>query len=437
MRSLLSTFLAISSISYLTAAQPSQACTGEGVKAVEWAVKPGEVKVFRVNDRVVRVTVPEAYTQSKPAPMIIAFHDREQPPEHLEYETAFGDEKVNPSAIMVYPTAENDRWLSDFGKLQKLGTQSENYTADIDFIRYLVRDLDSMICIDTSRIYAAGLGTGGGMMHLLACDKELSTKFAAFAAVGGGFGRAKAGVAPWGVCSTERTNTPIMEIHGKDDRIFGYYLTEGENGKIRTIPQHWIEDWAERNGCGEKDGDAVQSTSDPRTWITKLDNGVMTETVQYGGSAIRVARRCFGADGEDKTVADAALGDAKSDVLHYQIAHYGHGWPRLQLKKAKSIIFHDTEIELEEGTQFFDTSKVMIDFFMAHKLPKEYLVSASGPTDEELEKQMRAMLKQKAGGIEISDAEIKERVQELKKAMGDMKNKPAGEVVDEDEKDEL
>jgi hypothetical protein len=107
MHSLLSIVLLCSSFAQLALASPSQACSDEGTKAVEWDVKPGEVKVFRVNDRVLRVTVPPKYNKKVPAPMIIAFHDKEQPPELLEYEAAFGDPSVNEDAIMVYPTAEN------------------------------------------------------------------------------------------------------------------------------------------------------------------------------------------------------------------------------------------------------------------------------------------------------------------------------------------
>ena len=93
----------------LVIADPSYGCSDTLPKPVEWDAKPGEVKMFRVNDRPVRVTVPESYNKTKPAPMIIAFHDKDQPPEHLEYDGQWTDPKVNKDVIMVYPTAENVR----------------------------------------------------------------------------------------------------------------------------------------------------------------------------------------------------------------------------------------------------------------------------------------------------------------------------------------
>src|ERR1700753_1577847 len=105
-----------------------------------------------------------------------------------------------------------------------------NQTEDLQFVRDLLGDLENLLCIDTSRMYATGLGTGAGMLHMLACDEELSNKFAAFGAVGGGFGISRDKKSPWFHCKPGRKPIPIAEIHGMDDRIFGYYLKESENG---------------------------------------------------------------------------------------------------------------------------------------------------------------------------------------------------------------
>jgi poly(3-hydroxybutyrate) depolymerase len=99
-----SVLLAIAS---LTVADPSAGCDSSTTKPVEWDPRPGELKLFRVNDRNVRVTVPAKYNASEPAPIIIAFHDQDSSPEVLDYETAFGEEAVNEDAIVVYPTADN------------------------------------------------------------------------------------------------------------------------------------------------------------------------------------------------------------------------------------------------------------------------------------------------------------------------------------------
>jgi poly(3-hydroxybutyrate) depolymerase len=332
-----------------------------------------------------------------------------------------------------------DRWASDITPLKnkKTGPKSANYTQDIEFTGFLLRDLSNLVCLDTSRVYAVGLGTGGGMMQFLACDDHLSKSFAAFASIAGGYGAGKKGRAPWGVCKSDRKHTPVLEVHGMEDKIFGYYLTEGENGKIRRIPPHWVEEWSERNGCGEAVGDAVQSTVDESTFITKLENGIMTETIQFGGSAVRIARKCFSSD-EGKATKDfdvvGALEDKDTTVLHYQVMNYGHGWPRLQLRKEHEVMFKDKQIQVKSENQFFDTTKIVMSFFNSHRLPQKWATrkpapGSEMPSDEMMEKQLREM-EAKQGLTPMSDKDMKAQVAAFRKSQG-----PVGEVVEEKKAD--
>ena len=88
-------------------ADRSPGCYSHTVKPVEWNATAGDIKIFKVNGRQVRVTIPQTFNSTKPAPMIIAFHDKDQVMEHLEYEGAFMDGQVNDDNIMVYPSPEN------------------------------------------------------------------------------------------------------------------------------------------------------------------------------------------------------------------------------------------------------------------------------------------------------------------------------------------
>jgi hypothetical protein len=89
------------------AADPSAGCGHVEERAVEWNAKAGDIKTFRVNDRNVRVTVPLNYEKGKLAPVIVAFHDKDQSPDKIEYESALRNQKLNSDAIMVYPSADN------------------------------------------------------------------------------------------------------------------------------------------------------------------------------------------------------------------------------------------------------------------------------------------------------------------------------------------
>ena len=88
-------------------ADRSPGCYSHTIKPVDWNATAGDIKLFKVNGRQVRVTVPPTFNATKPAPMIIAFHDKDQAIAHLEYEGAFMDGSVNDDNVMVYPSPEN------------------------------------------------------------------------------------------------------------------------------------------------------------------------------------------------------------------------------------------------------------------------------------------------------------------------------------------
>jgi hypothetical protein len=88
-------------------ADPSYACSEAFPKPVEWDAKPKDIRLFRVNHRNIRVSLPQSYKKNVPSPMIIAYHDRDMPPDRFEYETSFFEDEVNKNSIVVYPSGEN------------------------------------------------------------------------------------------------------------------------------------------------------------------------------------------------------------------------------------------------------------------------------------------------------------------------------------------
>jgi poly(3-hydroxybutyrate) depolymerase len=297
------------------------------------------------------------------------------------------------------------------------------------FAGLLLRDIENLLCIDTAKVYATGLGTGAGMLHLLACEETLSNRFAAFAAVGGGFGISRKATSPWAQCNPGRSPIPIAEIHGMEDRIFGYYLKENENGKSRQIPAHWIEDWADRNGCGSTDGDPIQLEDDEGTFITQLDPGVLVESVTHSGGAIRTARRCSSKALAIKNGSPNVPTLKDIDVLHYKIKRYGHGWPRQQLRKEQTVILNDKEVK-PKGEVFFDTTKIILDFFKAHELPEQYakrFTPIDVPSQEEVDEAMK-------GGEATGKA--KEILDKIKKTQEDAKKSMETDKEEEDQADD-
>ena len=90
---------------------------------------------------------------------------------------------------------------------------------DLFFTTNLLNHLESKFCVNTRRIYATGLGMGGGMMHQLACHTHLSRRIGAFAAVGSASFKVEQLDRLWGQCLLGRRPIPVLQIHGEEDEF--------------------------------------------------------------------------------------------------------------------------------------------------------------------------------------------------------------------------
>ncbi|KAE9993826.1 hypothetical protein EG327_003076 [Venturia inaequalis] len=397
-------------------AAPSQACKLPNRSPIDWRPKANETRVFQIgtdpeNPREIRVSVPPLYNGTgKELPLILAFHDKEQSPAQFEYETRFGDKELNRDKIVVYPKAVNDTWQSDItvSRFQK-SKKSVPSTDDVTFTRTLIKDLDTVICFDTTRVYATGLGTGGGLVHLLACDPVISTQLAAYAIVAGGFGTKS--ISPiWAECNPARLPAPILEIHGEEDKILPYMLNDWEPAKSRRAVPHWLDDWSERNGCGEAISEPIEGMDGTGTpvSVTKLEKGGwISEAEAWGGGILRTAKSCpildeakateakegkaiksekdasedadkeaieklreaaneesgeDSADEKDQSKEEEMLktDPAHFTLLHYRIRDFGHGWPLQQIKGMKG----------SKEDRLFDATKIVTEWFSIHNLPE-------------------------------------------------------------------
>lgn len=303
-----------------------------------------------------------------------------------------------------------DTWQSDITvrRFQK-SRKSIPSTDDVTFVRTLIKDLDTVICFDTTRVYATGLGTGGGLVHLLACDPVVSTQLAAYAIVAGGFGT-KSNSPIWAECKPARLPAPILEIHGEEDKILPYMLNDWEPAKSRRAVPHWLDDWSERNGCGETISEPIEGIDGTGTpvFVTKLEKGGwISEAESWGGGILRTAKSCptegeakatDAKDGEAKTDEDDKAGDEDKEVikrlkeaadeesgkdsadekdkpreeemlktdpahftlLHYRIRDFGHGWPLQRIKGMKG----------SKEERMFDATSIVTEWFNIHHLPE-------------------------------------------------------------------
>lgn len=110
--------------------------------------------------------VPPSYDGSSPAALVVDFHgigdtgasERRSSP----YPGALDAEGV----IMAFP----DGLRGPAGTGWNVGPCCVADVDDVAFARALVAHVQTLTCVDTARVYAVGVLTGGGMAHYLACQ---------------------------------------------------------------------------------------------------------------------------------------------------------------------------------------------------------------------------------------------------------------------------
>ncbi len=142
---------------------------------------------------------------------------------------------------------------------------------DVQFISDLLDYVESDFCVNTSRVYAAGVSNGGGMAALLAC--QLSARFAAFASIAGGY----SSLPP---CQPANP-VSVIEVHGTADGVVPYNGSPpARAGAVRP----WLDAWRGRDGCH---GHAAVSRLAPRVerydWADCSQGAAVEHIEIFGG----------------------------------------------------------------------------------------------------------------------------------------------------------
>jgi polyhydroxybutyrate depolymerase len=109
--------------------------------------------------------LPPSYDGSSPAPLVVDFHgigetgasERRSSP----YTSVLDDEGV----IMAFP----DGLRGPLGTGWNVGPCCVADVDDVAFARAVVAHVQTLACVDATRVYAVGVLTGGGMAHYLGC----------------------------------------------------------------------------------------------------------------------------------------------------------------------------------------------------------------------------------------------------------------------------
>ena len=260
-------------------------------------------------------------TAAEPLPLVLDLHGYSEPATiHVQQSglAAFGDTAGFVTALPQI-TRPVPRWDSFVG------------SPDVQYVDQLLDQLEATVCVDTNRVYVAGLSNGAFMTSIVACD--LSDRVAAAAPV--------AGIQAPDDCQPDRP-VPVIAFHGTADTFVPY--TGGLGSSVAALP----------NADGTGTIGAGPASSDP----------VSTGPSVPERAATWAARNGCAPDPAETPVADdvtlvqfaCAPGD---DVELYRIHDGGHSWPGSQFSVSIASIVGPTTLSI-------DATRLMWDFFVAH-----------------------------------------------------------------------
>jgi polyhydroxybutyrate depolymerase len=177
--------------------------------------------------RTALVNVPSSVRSATPLPLVLMFHGAGGDGRDTESWTGMTNLGNREGFITVYPNAVARYW--DVTGLRGRGN-------DVVFVDSLLDRLEARLCVDDSRVYAAGVSNGASFVARIGC--ELSDRLTAIATVAGGYGIQPA-------CQPRRP-VSVLEIHGTSDRTVPYY-GRGPNGQTGVWP--FLSLWSDRDGC--------------------------------------------------------------------------------------------------------------------------------------------------------------------------------------------
>lgn len=180
-------------------------------------------------------------------------------------QAAYGLDQLPAIVVYPFPTVGQD------GFTAWEGAPYSSSADDVAFTASIIDKVQSDLCIDRTRIYAAGMSNGGGFASVLSC--KLPDRFAAYAVVAGAM------YYPTGECKTPRPS-PLISIHSDSDPIVPY-----DGSSIRHLPPiyNWTAMRAAMNGCKTTQTDEQQATITTTTWTDCKNDAIVQNIVVHGG----------------------------------------------------------------------------------------------------------------------------------------------------------
>ncbi|MEX0750934.1 MAG: PHB depolymerase family esterase [Dehalococcoidia bacterium] len=178
--------------------------------------------------------LPPTYDGATPLPLILNLH-------------GFGSNGRQQAAYSRFPVlADSEGFIvvspDGAGSPQQWNIRRDgNLPDDVAFVRALLDELESELCVDGERLFVAGMSNGAAFAQQLAC--AMPGRFAAVGAV-------TALVYP--IACASDLPIAVIGFHGTEDVCVPYYggaVTCGSaRGQVRPVEDS-AQDWARHNGC--------------------------------------------------------------------------------------------------------------------------------------------------------------------------------------------
>lgn len=276
-------------------AKPSNGCTLGGAPGTGSGTR---TLSFGGVDRSYELHVPTSYDPTKPAPLVMNFHGRTAssfgPAAPAQEAVSKLNEKGDAEGFFVI----NPQGITDSDGYQTwnagLCCAEDKTRDDVGFADAILDEVEAEFCLDTARIYAAGLSNGGFMSHRLACEK--SERYAAVAPVAAFNGMT--------TCDPARGIT-LVSFNGTTDPLVPYN---------QAVPSN--ADWVSRLGCDATPKETFKNgDSSCNTWTGCKDGAEIVLCTVEGGGHTWPGGLDLSSLGFGKTTQDMSANDVMWEVF--------------------------------------------------------------------------------------------------------------------------
>lgn len=183
------------------------------------------------------VHLPAGYQADKSWPLVLAFHSRYSSAKLQAKHSELNEAADRHGFVVVYPQATH----GDFNAGSSASQDDSHKIDELDYVRKMLAKLKAAYSIDTTRVYAVGIGNGGSLCYQI--GREMSGEIAAICSVGGDM--CEAGSHP-------SRPVPILHIHGSADPLVPFQ-GDGDRNKTQNQTHRPIDEvlaqWRAWNHC--------------------------------------------------------------------------------------------------------------------------------------------------------------------------------------------